>query len=127
MIVVAGGTEPAFDLIFYEHENPAFTVNLDWVIVEVGSSASGPWYQVFYWGDDIVDANTNIGQLGYGSSGEPDNQPIPFADLYGGNSSGVAIDLDAVVPAGSYQWVRITAPLGGANDAAEVDAVDALP
>lgn len=126
-IVVAGGVEPDYDLIFFELENPATTVNLDWVIVEVGTSASGPWYPVFYWGDGIVDTNSNIGQLGYGLGGEPDNQPIPFADLYGGNSAGVAIDLDAVVPAGSYQWVRFTAPLGGANDAAEIDSVDALP
>ena len=126
-IAVTGSAEPAFDIVYYELENPATNVNLDWVIVEIGTSPSGPWHQVFYWGDDILDANTNIGQLGYGAVSEPDNQSIPFADLYGGNSPGIAIDVDAVVPAGNYRWVRITAPLGGANDASEVDSLGVLP
>ena len=67
-IAVTGSAEPAFDIVYYELENPATNVNLDWVIVEIGTSPSGPWHQVFYWGDDILDANTNIGQLGYGPS-----------------------------------------------------------
>lgn len=122
-ITVTGVLEPAFDLIYYEFENPTDNINLDWVIVEVGTSDTGPWIQVFYWGDDILDSNTNIGQAGYGVVSEPDNHTIPFSDLYGGNSPGVAIDIDAVAAAGTYQWVRITTPLGGANDAAEVDSL----
>ena len=126
-IVVTGSTEPAFDLVYYEWENPANNINLDWVIIEVSTSSSGPWVQVFNWGNDILDANTNIGQAGYGAGSEPDNNPIPFADLYGGNSPGIAIDIDAFAPAGTYQWLRIMAPLGGDNDAAEVDSVESLP
>ncbi len=102
-------------------------INLDWVIVEIGRSDSGPWVQVFYWGDDLLDSNTNIGQLGYGAGNEPDNFPIPFVNLYEGNSPGVAIDVDAFAPSGTYRWLRITTPLGGENDAAEVDAIRTLP
>ncbi len=126
-ITVNGGAETAFDLVYYENENPATMINLDWVIVEIGRSDSGPWVQVFYWGDGLLDSNTNIGQAGYGAGSEPDNQPIPFADLYGGNSPGVAIDVDAFAPTGNYRWLRITTPLGGDNDAAEVDAIMSLP
>ena len=117
--------DPAFDLVYYEYENPANHINLDWVIVEIGSSSSGPWTQVFYWGDNNLDGNTNIGQAGYGAGSEPDNHQIPFADLYGG--PGVAIDVDAMAAPGTYRYVRISAPLGGDNDAAEVDSVETLP
>ena len=102
-------------------------INLDWIIVEVGRSSSGPWVQVFNWGDTVLDSNTNIGQAGYGASGELDNQPIPFTDLYQGSSPGIAIDVDAFAPAGNYQWVRISSPLGGDNDPAEVDSIKSLP
>jgi hypothetical protein len=126
-IVVSGGSEPAFDLVYYEMENPANNIQLDWVLLEVGPSSSGPWTQVFYWGDGILDANSNIGQAGYGSAGESDNQLIRLVELYNGNTTGVAIDVDAVAPAGTYQWLRITTPLGGNNDGAEVDSVQSLP
>lgn len=126
-ITVNGGADTAFDLVYYENENPATMINIDWVIVEIGRSDSGPWVQVFYWGDDLLDSNTNIGQANYGNGSEPDNHPIPFSDLYGGNSPGVAIDVDAFAQKGNYRWVRITTPLGGDNDAAEVDAIMSLP
>ena len=125
--IVVTGAEPAFDLVFYELENPANQVNLDWVIIEASINGTDTWVQIFNWGNGILDSNTNIGQLGHGSSGEPDNYPLLFADLYGGNSPGIAIDLDALAPPGIYQWVRISSPLGGGNDGAEVDAIQVLP
>lgn len=126
-IVVNGGAEPAYDLVYYEAEDPTASIGLDWVIIEVGTSSSGPWVPVFYWGNHVPDQNTNVWQNGYGTSNEPDNRSIPFSALYGGNSPGVAIDVDDVAPPNTYQWIRITAPTGGDNDAAEVDSIMSLP
>jgi len=98
---------------------------LDWVIVDVcADSSCATSYTVFYWGNAFADPNTNIGALGYGPP-EADNQSIPQTDLWG--STGIAIDVDAVAPAGTYQWIRIQSPLGDANDPAEVDALEVLP
>lgn len=98
---------------------------LDWVIVDVcADSSCSTAYTVFYWGNATADFNTNIGALGYGPP-ESDNQLIPSTDLWG--STGIAMDVDAVAPAGAYQWIRIQTPLGGANDPAEVDALEVLP
>jgi hypothetical protein len=95
------------------------------VIVEVSASPAGPWYEVFNWYNGILDANTNIGAAGYGASGEPDNAAILAADLW--NSSGVAIDISAAAPAGTYRYIRISSPLGGGNDGSDVDSLEVLP
>jgi hypothetical protein len=120
-----------YDLVYYERENPVGSseVMLDWVIVEIGSSPSGPWYPVFNWYDNVVDTNTNVGQSIYGS-GEQDNKSIPFSVLYGSSPyrTGIAIDVDTLAPPpGIYTWVRIRSPLGGDNDPAEVDSIQVLP
>jgi hypothetical protein len=124
---VVTGAEPAFDFVFYEYENPPTRIRLDWIIIEASINGFDGWVQIFNWGDDVVDLNSNIGQLGYGASGEPDNHEIPLTDLYGGNSTGVAIDLDAVVPPGTYQWIRISSPLGGDDDGPTVDSIEVIP
>lgn len=121
------GAEPAFDFVFYEFENPSNYMRLDWVIIEASINGVDGWVQIFNWGNGVLDGNSNIGQLGHGASGEPDNYEMPFSDLYGGNSTGVAIDLDAVVPPGTYQWIRISSPLGGDGDGAEVDSIEVIP
>jgi hypothetical protein len=123
---------PSYDLVFYEREDPDTpgTIALDWIVIEVGPSSAGPWMTIFTWGDNAVDSNTNIGAAGYGAAGELDNHPIPMTDppLYGSPPfvTGIAIDVDAVVPPGVYQWVRIRSPLGGDNDPAEVDALQVI-
>ncbi len=121
-------THPGYDLVYYEYFN-GIEVVMNSIIVEVGTSAFGPWHQVFYWGDGILDANTNIGAAGYGSSGEPDTQSIPSTHppLYGYAPliTGVAIDVDAVAPAGTYSWVRLTVPTTNCSDS-EVDALQPL-
>ncbi|HLE27346.1 MAG TPA: hypothetical protein VI793_04465 [Anaerolineales bacterium] len=115
-----------YDLVYYELEEPAGSgaIQMDWVVVEVAGSCGGPWIRVFYWGDGAIDANTNIGALGY-TPGEPDNQIIPMSDLYG--TTGIAIDIDAFAPLGMYGCVRLSVPTGGDNDPAEVDALEVLP
>lgn len=131
-IVTSGDNNP--DLVYYEIQgNPLPTppeqIFMDWVIVEVGQNPTGPWYQVFNWGDGSLDNNTNIGQAGLP---ETDNLPVPMTTppLYGTApfTTGITIDIDAVgVPAGPYQYIRITSPAGGSTDGPEVDAIEVLP
>jgi hypothetical protein len=114
-------------MVYYERENPAGSseIMLDWVIVEIGTSPSGPWYPVFNWYDNVRDNNTNVGQSSYGF-GEDDNESIPFSVL-SPYQTGIAIDIDAITPpSGTYTWVRIRSPLGGDNDPAEVDSIEVL-
>ena len=103
---------------------------MDHVTVEIAKDCtSGPWFMVFNWGDGTIDANTNIGALGY-SPGEPDNQMIPMSVLSGTApfNTGIAIDVDALpIPLPeNYGCVRLSAPAGGDNDPAEVDALEVL-
>jgi hypothetical protein len=120
--------DPDYDLVYYEN-NTGSGILLDWVIVDVcADSSCTAAFTVFYWGNASADTNTNIGVAGYGPP-ESDNQSIPYADLWGSapNQTGIAMDVDMAAPAGTYQWVRIYAPPDGANDPAEVDAVEVLP
>jgi hypothetical protein len=104
-------------------------ISLDWVIVEVSPTGqSGTWTRIFYWGDHVHDAHTNI-PIGYvaDADGEADNEEIPLGLLFGSPiQTGIAIDVDLVAAAGAYQFVRIYSPLGGDNDPSEVDAVQLL-
>lgn len=113
-----------YDLVYYVRDTGG-GIMLDWVIMDACADAScSTAYTIFYWGNATADTNTNIGVAGYGPP-ESDNQVIPSADLWG--STGIAIDVDMVAPAGAYQWIRIYAPLGGPNDPSEVDALEVLP
>jgi len=108
-----------WDLIYYELPNGC-GIAMDWVEIQVGDGSN--WYTAFYWGDGIVDANSNLASLGLP---ETDGRSICSVDLYG--ATGVAIELDGVVPAGSYPYVKILAPPGDADGVVEVDAVTPLP
>ena len=100
------------------------------MIVEVGtgpsgSCASSTWSMVFNWGDGISSNNGSLGS----THPENDNENIPFADLYGTPlQTGIAIDLNAVgITSGTYPCLRLSAPLGGANDPAQTDSIEVLP
>jgi hypothetical protein len=147
MIIDLGGTpvnrsgDGNFDLAYYElqampPQTPPEQIFLDWVVLEVGQSPSGPWYPVFNWGDGGPDSNTSIGQANYGNPIENDNALIPMTtpplDGTAPYTTGIAIDIDAPLntagaPLGSYQYIRIYSPLGGGNDGPEVDAIGILP
>ncbi len=122
--ITADGNNDA-DLVYYGGIS-GVTILLDQVIVQIGSSSSGPWHTVFYWGDDILNENTNIGSSV--PLPESNNKTILTTLLYGTPplQSGITIDVDARVPAGSYSYVRIYAPYGPA-DGVEVDAIEILP
>jgi len=114
-----------WDLVYYER--PAGSgVFLDWVIVEI--SDGNNWYTVFYWGNNIADTNTNMDFNILSNPQipeEPDQRDIPAAELY--NSTGIAINLDGVVPPGTYSYIRFFAPPGDVVNKMEIDAIQALP
>jgi uncharacterized repeat protein (TIGR01451 family) len=126
-------TQPGYDLVIYERQNSPTTVLMDIMQISVSNSPTGPFNQIFNWGDAILDANSNIGAAGYGgnsgpAAGEP-NINIPSAVFYGTNplQSGIAIDLDALSLTGSFRYVRVYQPLHGgcgSNRTVEIDAID---
>jgi hypothetical protein len=114
-----------WDLVYYER--PAGSgVFLDWVIVEI--SDGNKWYTVFDWGNNIADTNTNMDFNILSNPqvpAEPDQRDILAAELY--NSTGIAINLDGVVPPGTYSYIRFTAPPGDVDNKMEIDAIQVLP
>lgn len=123
--LVANG-DPNFDLVYYERPAPIGGIFLDWVIVEIGDGSN--WYTVFYWGNNIADTNSNMDfniLSNPQTPPEPDQRTILPGELY--NSTGVAIDVDAIVPPGNYSYIRFTAPPGDSDNQMEIDAIEVLP
>lgn len=129
--IIADGDMGTPDMVYYEKLAAATHIDLDWVQVEISSDGL-TWYQVFFWGDGPSDGNTNVnlsippptgvGDLCQvaGVPTETDNCSILVGRLY--NSTGITIDVDALVPPGNYPWIRISSPPGSSNGA-DVDAI----
>lgn len=121
--------DASYDLAYYERPSPLGNgIFLDWVIVEI--SDGNNWYTVFYWGDstEIADTNTNMDfniLPNPQTPPEPDERDIPTASLY--NGTGIAIDVDAIVPPGHYSYIRFRAPVGDNDNQMEIDALEILP
>ena len=104
-------------------------IAMDIVILELGDGIN--WYPILNWGDGIADINTNIAipipnpPPDGDCSGEPDNCNINGSLLY--NASGVEIQVDGIVPNGTYPYIRITVPGSSGTDGAEVDAIYIIP
>jgi hypothetical protein len=122
--LIANG-DASFDLVYYEL--PAGSgILLDWVIIEI--SDGNNWYTIFYWGDNIADTNSNMNFNILSNPQvppEPDQRDIPSAELY--NSTGIAIDVDSIVPPGTYSYIRFTAPTGDVDNKMEIDAIEIWP
>lgn len=122
-------THAGYDFVYYERDAALPGIYLDSVLVEVCTDATcAVSYPVFNWGDGAIDANTNIGAAGY-SLGEPDNGVIPESVLYGTPplQVGIAIDVEAVAPPGTYRYLRLSSPGPPQTDGAEIDAIEVLP
>jgi hypothetical protein len=138
-IYVSSTPDGNYDLVFYESVFAPGQVAMDQISIGISNSADGSsYYQVFNWGDNIPDTNTNVDTatlppdpgcvLG---APECDNRTIPTTSLYPGASgpdpsTGVLIDVDtapSAPPPGTYNYLVIISPLGGAPDAAQVDSV----
>ena len=120
---------PGPDLVYYEYPVPN-GILLDWVIVQV--SDGNNWYTVFNWGDNVADTNTNMDFNILSNPQTPPEQDqrfIPNAELYNSNgmATGIAIDLDSVVPPGTYSYIRFIAPLNDVDGQMEIDAIQTLP
>ena len=124
--LVANG-DGSYDLVYYERPAPGGTgIFLDWVIVEIGDGIN--WYTVFNWGNNITDTNSNMDFNTLPNPQVPeetDQRDIPTSALY--NGTGIAIDVDAIVPPGTYSYIRFTAPVGDSDNQMEIDAVEVLP
>jgi uncharacterized repeat protein (TIGR01451 family) len=120
-----------YDLVYYEMPNGA-GIAMDIVGLEI--SDGNNWYTIFYWGDDAADTNSNMDISVLGGS-ETDNRDFtspPPGLLYDG--TGVVIELDGIVPPGTYPYIRIISPptaaypYGVSNDGGcEIDAIAILP
>ena len=124
--LVANG-DGSYDLAYYERPAPDGTgIFLDWVIVEIGDGTT--WYTVFNWGNNIADTNSNMDFNVLPNPQVPeetDQRDIPTSALH--NGTGIAIDVDVLVPPGTYTYIRFTAPAGDADNQMEIDAVEVLP
>ncbi|MEP7135814.1 MAG: hypothetical protein ABI904_12865 [Chloroflexota bacterium] len=124
-IVVNG--HASYDLVYYEFVNPP-GIFMDQVLIEISDGSN--WYTILNWGDGNPDTNTNISvpllpPNPTTCAGELDNCVIDASLLLGG--TGIEIQLDGVVPNGTFSYIRFTAPLGDSGDGMEIDAIGILP
>jgi hypothetical protein len=122
-LVVNG--QAGWDIAYYEL--PAGGgVLLDWAIIQVSDGMT--WYTVFDWGNNVADTNSNVDFNILSNPTTPperDQRNISSAELY--NSTGIAIDLDSVVPPGTYPYIRFIAPPGDVDNQMEIDAIEVIP
>lgn len=123
--IIADGDIGVPDFVYYELEDSTNLgyVALDWVQIDISTDGTG-WIPVFNWGDGISDANSNVALdliSDLPCPNEEDNCPIPLGRLY--NQTGITIDVDPLVPAGRYPWMRITAPVSPGADSPNIDAI----
>jgi hypothetical protein len=108
---------------------------MDHVRIEIGDGYY--WYPIFNWGGGGADTNSNLNTAVIGGS-ESDNRDfsfIPASDvlypfnsgIVGNPATGVTIQVDGVVPNGTYPYIRITASSGDSGDGCDVDAIQILP
>lgn len=120
---------PGYDFVFFEFPYGS-GIWLDWTVVDVSEDGNN-WHRVFYWGDNITDANTNVAFYNYnGDTGEQNNEDIHRSDLWPGGlvtNTGIAIDISIISPSqgSQYHYIRFSCPTGG-GDPAEVDSIERL-
>ncbi len=99
------------------------TLQMDAVILQIGDGNN--WYTIFYWGDGLPNTNTDTPACPAGA--EPDNCLIDVSSLT--NSPGITINLNGLIPAGTYPYIRITSPGNPADsgDGVSIDAIVVVP
>jgi len=116
------------DIIFYEQTN-GNGIDMDLINLEIGDGTN--WYPILNWGDGLSNPGTSINTPWPPSnstdcSAEPDNCAIDaslLTDFLGnGLFTGITIDLDALVPPGTYSFIRITVP-----NSAGIDGIYVVP
>jgi hypothetical protein len=123
------GSHAGYDLIYYELTQGSPTtapgVLMDCVVLQVGDGVN--WYTIFNWGDNNVDTNASMNMNTIGAAAETDNFAIDASALY--NLTGIEIDVDSVVPGGTYKYMRIISPATptDSGDGVEIDAIHVIP
>jgi hypothetical protein len=127
-VVVSNAPDGNYDLVLYEALTTAGTeINLDQISILISQDGI-TYYQVFNWGDNVPDTNTNLDPA---LQPEVDNAPIPTTDLYSPDptntaipQTGILIDVDTAPsnpPEGTYNYLAIISP--PSVDSAQVDAI----
>ena len=122
--LIANG-DGAYDFVYYELLNGS-GVMMDFVLIQISDGDN--WYTVFNWGDNAANTNSNlnINVIGGVESDNRDFTTPPASDILS-NSTGVLIDVDSIVPPGTYPYIRIISPAPDNGDGCEVDAIVILP
>ena len=134
-IIVLATPDGFYDLIFYEIEDPSNPgyIQFDNIIIGITNDITLGYYEVFQWGNNIPDTNTNVDvnelppDASCASGQECDNYDINTNDLYPNPGTGIMIDVDTAPgapPPNSYNFAVIIAPTTGTSgDNAQVDAI----
>jgi len=134
---VVGTSETNYDLVYYESDIGG-NIMLDHVILGISQLMDGSvYYEVFNWGDNIRDTNTNVDTntlppdpACVASPPECDNRVIPTTALHPNpGGTGILIDVDnapSAPPVGSYDYIVIISPNSGDMDTAQVDAIEVI-
>ena len=123
------GNHAGYDLIYYELPQGSATtapgVLMDCVVLQVGDGVN--WYTIFNWGDNNIDTNASMNMSTIGAAAETDNLAVDASAMY--DLTGIEIELDGVVPNGTYKYIRIISPAGppDSGDGVEVDALHVIP
>jgi uncharacterized repeat protein (TIGR01451 family) len=120
-LVVISPDVDGYDLVYYP-DPVAPTLQMDVVILQVGDGSN--WYTILYWGNGVQDANTDLPPNAPGCTSESDNCVVDVSSSI--NSPGVSIQLDGVVPSGTYPYIRIIS-LPDSGDGVDIDAITVLP
>ena len=122
------GTHPGPELIYYERDAGGF-IYMDWIILEISNDAS-TWYTILNWGDGSNNPGTNINSVtappnSKDCTAEADNCNIDSSLLV--NNAGITIDIDGLVPSGTYSYIRISVPVGGNDPGVAIDGIYVVP
>ena len=123
---LAVGGHAGYDLIYYElpqGSNPG--IWMDCVRLQLGDGRN--WFTILNWGDNYNDHNASMNMSTIGATSEVDNHVVDAS--YMTDLTGVALQLDGVVPDGSYKYIRIISPPAPLDDGdgVEVDAIYVIP
>ena len=119
-------SDAGYDFVYYERATGTKNIQMDAVQIEVSpDGTAGSWTTVFYWGDNLPDANSNLDYTALGFSTEGDNDDITWPAFIG--DSGIGIDIYSLGLTGDYYYLRITAPVGGNGDGIDIDAIEIYP
>jgi hypothetical protein len=139
-VVVSNAPDGNYDLILYEALDSSTSIQMDAISVLISQDGIA-YYEVFNWGDNDPDTNTNIDfntlpidtlpPLLCVQPSECDNLSIPTSELYSPDvtnpaipQTGILIDVDTAPdnpPEGTYNYIAIISPLS--LDAAQVDSI----